>query len=177
MRAATRTAQDESFYQRQRELLGRVVAESDVVITAAVVPGKKPPVLVTAEMVKGMAPGSVIVDLAAERGGNCELTRAGETVVEHGVTIIGRHQRRQQACPTTPARCTRVISPHFLLHMVKDGKLRLDLEDEIIRETLVTQGGEIVNRAGARVLLILPASAASDRRGTAAARKCWTEEQ
>src|SRR5215475_1993404 len=82
-------AQDESFYQKQRELLGKVVAESDVVITTAVVPGKKSPVLVTKEMVAGMAPGSVIVDLAAERGGNCELTRADETVVEHGVTIIG----------------------------------------------------------------------------------------
>ena len=82
-------AQDENFYNRQRELLGKVVAESDVVITAAVIPGKKSPLLVTADMVKGMAPGSVIVDLAAERGGNCELTRPGEKIVEHGVTIIG----------------------------------------------------------------------------------------
>ena len=82
-------AQDEDFYRRQRELLGKVVAESDVVITAAVVPGKKSPVLVTKEMVAGMAPGSVIVDLAAERGGNCELTKPGEKIVEHGVTIIG----------------------------------------------------------------------------------------
>src|SRR5207245_11217354 len=81
--------QDETFYQRQRELLGRVVAESDVVISAAVIPGKPSPVLVTHEMVAAMAPGSVIVDLAAERGGNCALTRAGESVVEHGVTIIG----------------------------------------------------------------------------------------
>ncbi len=78
-------AQDEDFYRRQRELLGKVIAESDVVITAAVVPGKKSPVLVTEEMVKGMAPGSVIVDLAAERGGNCELTRPGEKVSAHGV--------------------------------------------------------------------------------------------
>src|SRR5579864_5384729 len=83
-------AQDETFYQRQRELLARVVAESDVVLTAAVIPGKKSPVLVTREMVRSMAPGSVIVDLAAERGGNCELTRPGEKVVEHGVAIIGR---------------------------------------------------------------------------------------
>jgi NAD(P) transhydrogenase subunit alpha len=83
------TAQDENFYARQRELLTRVVAESDVVITAAVIPGKKSPVLITEEMVKGMAPGSVIVDLASERGGNCELTRTGETVQAHGVTIIG----------------------------------------------------------------------------------------
>src|SRR6202040_2063108 len=83
-------AQDDAFYARQRELLGRVIGESDVVITAAVVPGKKSPVLVTREMVLGMAPGSVIVDLAAERGGNCELTRPEETIVANGVTIIGR---------------------------------------------------------------------------------------
>ncbi|MFZ0964595.1 MAG: NAD(P) transhydrogenase subunit alpha, partial [Terriglobia bacterium] len=81
--------QDESFFERQRELLARVVAESDVVIPAAVVPGKKPPVLITSAMVKSMAPGSVIVDLAAERGGNCELTKPGQRVIEHGVTIIG----------------------------------------------------------------------------------------
>jgi NAD(P) transhydrogenase subunit alpha len=83
------TAQDETFYARQRELLTRVVGESDIVITAAVIPGKKSPVLITADMVKGMAPGSVIVDLAAERGGNCELTQTGKTVHEYGVTIIG----------------------------------------------------------------------------------------
>src|SRR2546428_225778 len=82
-------AQDETFYRRQRELLARVVAESDVVITAALVPGKEAPVLITADMVTAMAPGSVIVDLAAERGGNCQLTRPNETVVEHGVTVIG----------------------------------------------------------------------------------------
>ncbi|HXZ41256.1 MAG TPA: NAD(P) transhydrogenase subunit alpha, partial [Terriglobales bacterium] len=83
------TAQDESFYAKQRELLTRAVADSDVVITTAVVPGKKAPVLITADMVKQMAPGSVIVDLAAERGGNCELTQAGKIVVEHDVRIIG----------------------------------------------------------------------------------------
>src|SRR5260370_6298577 len=81
--------QDETFYERQRELLGKVVAESDVVITAAVIPGKKPPILVTKEMVASIAPGSVIVDLAGERGGNCELTRPGEIVVGYGGTIIG----------------------------------------------------------------------------------------
>src|SRR6202023_2379178 len=82
-------AQDEEFYKRQRELLGKVIAESDVVITAAVIPGKKSPVLVTEEMVKGRAPGSVMVARAAERGGNCELSRAGEKIVAQGVTIIG----------------------------------------------------------------------------------------
>src|ERR1035438_7735825 len=81
-------------HSRQRELLTRVVAESAVVITAAVIPGKKSPVLITADMVKAMAPGSVIVDLASERGGNCELTRTGETVKAHGVTIIDRKSTR-----------------------------------------------------------------------------------
>jgi NAD(P) transhydrogenase subunit alpha len=139
------TQQDESFYQRQRELLGRVVGESDVVITAAVIPGKKPPVLVTAEMVKGMAPGSVILDLAAERGGNCELTRPGETVVEHGVTIIGRINVSSGVPYHASQMYARNVTA-FLLHMVKDGKLRFDLDDEIIRETLLTRGGEVVNQ-------------------------------
>ena len=139
------TQQDESFYQRQRELLGRVVGESDVVITAAVIPGKKPPVLVTAQMVEGMAPGSVILDLAAERGGNCELTRPGETVVEHGVTIIGRINVSSGVPYHASQMYARNVTA-FLLHLVKDGKLRLDLDDEIIRETLLTRGGELVNQ-------------------------------
>src|SRR5207245_9462374 len=138
-------AQDESFYARQRELLGRVVAESDVVITAAVVPGKQSPVLVTAEMVTGMAPGSVIFDLAAERGGNCELTRAGQTVVEHGITIIGRINVASQVPYHASQMYGRNVAA-FLLNLIKDGKLRRDSEDEIIRETLLTRGGEIVNR-------------------------------
>jgi len=138
------TQQDESFYRRQRELLGRVVAESDVVIAAAVIPGKKPPVLVTEEMVKGMAPGSVIVDLAAERGGNCELTRGGETVIAHDVTIIGRINVSTGVPYHASQMYARNITA-FLLHLVKDGKVRLDLQDEIIRETLLTRGGELVN--------------------------------
>ncbi len=139
------TQQDESFYDRQRELLGRVVAESDVVITAAVIPGKKPPVLLTEAMVKGMAPGSVILDLAAERGGNCELTRAGETVIAHGVTIIGRIN----VSTGVPYHASQMYARNvtaFLLHLVKDGKARFDLEDEIIRETMLTRGGEVVNQ-------------------------------
>ena len=138
-------AQDEGFYRRQRELLGKVVAENDVVITAAVVPGKKSPLLVTADMVKGMAPGSVIVDLAAERGGNCELTRPGEEVVEYGVTIIGRFNLASSVPYHASQMYARNITA-FLLHLVKDGKLRLDNNDEIIRETLLTQGGEVVNK-------------------------------
>ena len=137
-------AQDESFYQKQRELLGKVVAESDVVITTAVVPGKKSPILVTKEMVAGMAPGSVIVDLAAERGGNCELTRAEETIAVNGVTIIGTIN----LASTVPYHASQMYAKNlttFLIHLVKDGKLQMNLEDEIIRDTLATQGGEIVN--------------------------------
>jgi NAD(P) transhydrogenase subunit alpha len=138
-------AQDESFYQRQRDLLGQVVAESDVVITTAVIPGKKPPTLVTREMVYQMAPGSVIVDLAAERGGNCELTRSGEKITEHGVTIIGW----VNLAGSVPYHASQMYSrnlTNFLLHLTKEGKLQLNLQDEITRGTLVTRGGEIVNQ-------------------------------
>jgi NAD(P) transhydrogenase subunit alpha len=138
------TAQDENFYARQRELLTRVVAESDVVITAAVIPGKKSPVLITEGMVKGMAPGSVIVDLASERGGNCELTRTGETVKAHGVTIIGAINLASSVPYHSSQMYARNVSA-FLAYMMKEGKLQLNLQDEIIRETMVTRGGEIVN--------------------------------
>jgi H+-translocating NAD(P) transhydrogenase subunit alpha len=152
-------AQDETFYQRQRELLGRVVQESDVVITAAVVPGKTSPVLVTKEMVEKMEPGSVILDLAAERGGNCELTRTGETVVEYGVTIIGAIN----VASGVPYHASQMYARNvtaFLQHLVKDGNLRLDLEDDIIRETLVTHGGQVVN-ARVREAFSMPALAGS----------------
>jgi H+-translocating NAD(P) transhydrogenase subunit alpha len=149
------TVQDESFYARQRELLARVVGESDVVISAAVIPGKKSPVLITADMVKGMAPGSVIVDLAAERGGNCELTRVGETVQADGVTIIGTIN----LASTVPYHASQMYSrnlSNFLTYIVKEGKLQLNIQDEIIRETMVTRGGEIVN-ARVRDFFKLPA--------------------
>jgi NAD(P) transhydrogenase subunit alpha len=148
-------AQDETFYKRQRELLGKVVAESDVVISAAVIPGKKPPILVTKEMVASMAPGSVIVDLAGERGGNCELTRPGEIVVEHGVTIIGWFN----LASTVPYHASQMYARNvsaFLLHLVKDGQLQLNMEDEIVRETMLTHGGEVVN-ARVREFFSIPA--------------------
>ena len=150
-------AQDENFYRSQRELLGRVVAESNVVIPAAVIPGKKPPLLVTREMVEKMAPGSVIVDLAAERGGNCELTRAGETVVEHGVTIIGQIN----LASSVPYHASQMYAKNltaFLTHLVKDGKLHLNLDDEITRDTLATREGQIVN-AMVQQFFSLPAAA------------------
>jgi NAD(P) transhydrogenase subunit alpha len=147
-------AQDETFYQRQRELLAKAVAGSDVVITAAVIPGKTPPVLVTKEMVASMAPGSVIVDLASERGGNCELTRPEEIVVEHGVTIIGW----LNLASTVPYHASQMYARNasaFLLHLVKDGKLQLNPDDEIVRETLLTRGGEVIN-ARVREFFSLP---------------------
>jgi H+-translocating NAD(P) transhydrogenase subunit alpha len=137
-------AQDEDFYRRQRELLGRVVEESDVVITAAVIPGKKSPVLVTEDMVQRMAPGSVIFDLAAERGGNCELTQAGKTIQKHGVTIIGAINVASGVPYHASQMYARNVSA-FLLHLVKDQRLALNMDDEIVRETLLTRGGEVVN--------------------------------
>jgi NAD(P) transhydrogenase subunit alpha len=147
-------AQDESFYRRQRELLGRVVAESDVVITAAVIPGKKAPLLVTRDMVEKMAPGSVIVDVAAERGGNCELTRCNEVVVEHDVTIVGYIN----LASTVPYHASQMYARNvvaFLVHLTKDRKIEINTDDEITRETLVTQGGEVVN-ARVREFFSLP---------------------
>jgi H+-translocating NAD(P) transhydrogenase subunit alpha len=153
------TVQDESFYARQRELLTRIVAESDIVISAAVIPGKKSPVLITADMVKGMSPGSVIVDLAAERGGNCELTRMGETVNVHGVAIIGAIN----LASSVPYHASQMYARNlmtFLTYMVKDGKPQLNMQDEIIRETMITSGGEIVN-ARVREYFKLPALTAA----------------
>ena len=137
-------AQGEEFYKRQRELLEKVIASSDVVITTAAVPGKKAPVLITADMVSSMAPGSVIVDLAVERGGNCELTKGNETVVSHGVTIIG-----QENLPATvPYHASQMYSKNiatFLLHLVKKGELTLDMEDEITKQTMLIRDGQIVH--------------------------------
>lgn len=151
-------AQDDTFYQKQRELLGRVVAESDVVITTAVIPGKKAPVLVTEEMVKGMAPGSVVFDLAAERGGNCEVTKAGETIVQHGVTVIGPINLATGVPYHASQMYARNLT-NFLTYLIKDGKPRLDETDDIIRDTMITRGGEIVN-ARVREFYGLPALAA-----------------
>ncbi|MFC2076217.1 Re/Si-specific NAD(P)(+) transhydrogenase subunit alpha [candidate division KSB1 bacterium] len=135
---------DEQFYRKQRDMTAAVTAESDVVITTAAVPGKTAPILVTGEMVAGMKPGSVIVDLAAERGGNCELTEPDQTVVKHGVAIIGPANLPS----TIPHHSSQMYAKNvstFLLHLIKDGKLSLDQEDEITRETLIVRGGKIVH--------------------------------
>jgi H+-translocating NAD(P) transhydrogenase subunit alpha len=152
-------AQDEAFYAKQRELLGKVIAENDAVITTAVVPGKKAPVLVTAEMVKGMVPGSVVLDLAAERGGNCELTRVGEAVVVNGVTVIGPINLASGVPHHASQMYARNLTS-FLTNLVKDGKMRPAESDDIIRDTLVTQGDEVVN-ARVRELLGMPGLVAS----------------
>lgn len=137
-------AMGEEFYRRQREMMKRVVVESDVVITTAAIPGKKSPILITEDMVKGMEPGSVIVDLAAEGGGNCELTKPGETINAHGVIIMGP----ENVASTIPYHASQMYSKNltaFLKNMMDDGELRLDLEDQIIRDSLITHKGEVVS--------------------------------
>ena len=137
-------SQDEEFYRQQRELLAKVVASSDVVISTASVPGKKAPVLITTEMVAKMNPGSVIVDLAADRGGNCELTKVNQTIVAHGVTINGP----ENLAGTVPYHASQMYAKNisaFLLHLAPKGELKIDMKDEITRDTLLTQGGAIVN--------------------------------
>jgi NAD(P) transhydrogenase subunit alpha len=149
----TRSAEDaggyakelgEGFYAKQREMMLAVVADSDVVITTAAIPGKKAPILVTREMVEGMSRGSVVVDLAAERGGNCELTVPGERVEHRGVAVLGP----LNIPATVPFHASQMYSKNvttFLLHLVKQGELVVDLEDEITRGTLVARGGSVVN--------------------------------
>jgi NAD(P) transhydrogenase subunit alpha len=135
----------EDEIRRQRDQMAQVIRENDVVITTAAVPGKKAPILITKEMSRGMAPGSVIVDLAAERGGNCELTRAGETVIDNGVSIIGP----VNLASTVPYHASQLYARNiatFLKNMMtKDGKLNINPEDEIVRETLIARNGEVVH--------------------------------
>jgi NAD(P) transhydrogenase subunit alpha len=136
--------QDEEFYRRQRERMAEVVAKSDVVITTAAIPGAKAPMLIPKGAVAGMAPGSVIVDLAAERGGNCELTRAGQTVREGDVTILGP----VNLPATIPATASQLYAKNvvtFLQHAVKDGNLRADPEDEILSATMVCRDGALTH--------------------------------
>jgi NAD(P) transhydrogenase subunit alpha len=138
-------AKDESFYRRQQELLTGAVAESDVVITAAVVPGRKAPVLVTEAMVEQMAAGSVIVDLAAEQGGNCALSSAGENVDRHGVTIMSPIN----IASTVPFHASQLYAKNLstlLLYLTQNGQLRLNDDDPIMTGILITRDGEIVNQ-------------------------------
>ena len=137
-------AMDEAFYAKQRQLLGDVLSEMDLVITTAAIPGMKSPILVTKEMAERMVPGSVIVDIAAERGGNCELTKAGETVVHNGVKICGPINLASQLATHASQLFSKNVQT-FLLNIVKDGALALNLEDPIVSGSLVCKDGEVVH--------------------------------
>jgi NAD(P) transhydrogenase subunit alpha len=155
-------AMGEDFYRRQRELLTEVLREQDVVITTAAVPGQKAPILVTAEMASALQPGSVIVDIAAERGGNCELTHPGQTVVHNGISILGPLNLPS----TVPYHASQMYASNlvsFLKLMVNKGELKVNREDEIIRETLVTQGGEVVHARVSEKLGLAPVRAGEGR--------------
>jgi len=132
------------FLQKQKELLFKHVTNADIVITTALIPGKKAPVLVTEEMVKNMRPGSVVLDMAVEFGGNCEISEDGKTVNKYGVTIIGE--------PNLPSlvatNASEVYSKNLLAlldHIAKDGKIELDFEDEIVKGSLICYNGEVVH--------------------------------
>ncbi|MEO8744174.1 MAG: Re/Si-specific NAD(P)(+) transhydrogenase subunit alpha [Candidatus Dormibacter sp.] len=143
--------QSEEFLTKQRELIGEHVAKSDVVITTAAIPGRRAPLLVTGDMVKGMRPGSVIVDLAAETGGNVELTQAGKDVDVGGVTIIGITNVPSTMALHTSQLFARNVA-NLLLHLVKNGTIVLDFADEITKGSCVTHGGEIVNDRAKQLL-------------------------
>ncbi len=154
-------AMDEAFYRRQRELLTEVIREQDVLITTAAVPGRKAPILVTRDMVLAMQPGSVIVDIAAERGGNCEVTKPGQTVIEHGVSVLGP----LNVPSSVPFHASQMYGSNitaFVKLLFKDGALNINMEDEIIRETLITHDNKVVHP---RVLEVVQSqlSAASAR--------------
>jgi NAD(P) transhydrogenase subunit alpha len=144
-------AQGKEFYRRQQELLERVVASSDVVITTALIPGRRAPLLVTAGMVAGMSPGSVVVDLAAEHGGNCELSRPDQVTVQGGVRILAPTDLPSSVAHHASQMYAKNIVT-FLLHLRDGGELRLTGDDEIGAETLVCRGGELVHPKVAEAL-------------------------
>ena len=137
-------AMGEEFYRRQQAALAAIIREMDIVLATAAVPGRKAPVLVTAEAVEGMAPGSVVFDLAAERGGNCALTRPGETVIHGGVQVLGP----LNVPSTVPFHASQLFATNiaaFLKLLVNKGELAIPWNDEIVRETAVLKDGEVVN--------------------------------
>jgi len=139
-------AQTEEFYRKQQEMMIRYVTAADVVIPTALIPGQRAPVLITEEMVRGMRPGSVIIDLAAEQGGNCALTEPGKEVVKYGVVIIGPINL-PSTMPFHASQMYAKTTTNFLAHLLKDGVIHLDLSDELTRSPLVTHQGEILNEA------------------------------
>ncbi len=143
--------QSDEFLRKQRELIGEHIAKSDVLITTAAVPGRRAPLLVTGDMVKGMRPGSVIVDLAAESGGNVELTKPGEEVDVNGVAIVGT----RNVPSTMPLHASQLYArnvANLLLHLVKDGAIKLDFDDEITKGSCVTHDGQIVSERAKQLL-------------------------
>jgi len=143
--------QSEEFYRRQREMMATCLAAADVVITTALIPGKRAPVLITEEMVQGMRPGSIIVDLAAEQGGNCALTEPGREVVKHGVLILG-FLNLPSTVPFHASQMYARTVTSFLLHLLKDGRMQFDLNDELTRGPLVTHQGEIIHEAAKAII-------------------------
>ncbi len=137
-------AMDEDFYRQQREQLAQTVAQCDVVITTAAIPGRKSPLLVTAEAVRAMQPGSVVVDLAAQRGGNCALTQADQRILDSGVTILGPTNIASEAAYHASLMFGNNVAK-FLQNMVKAGQANINMEDEIVRETMVTRDGQVVH--------------------------------
>jgi NAD(P) transhydrogenase subunit alpha len=145
----------DDYKRRQAELIASRVGEADAVITTALIPGRPAPRLITEEMVRSMRPGSVIVDMAAEMGGNCELTEAGKEVVKHGVRIIGF----TNLPATMPGSATQMYAKNIqtlIKHLVKDGSVELDFGDEITRGATITHGGKVVHEATAAALGITP---------------------
>ncbi len=150
---------DEEFYEKQRALMAEIAAENDVVIATAAIPGKTSPLLLTAAAVEGMADGSVIVDLAAERGGNCELSQLDQRVVEHGVTILAPGNITNDLAQSASQMLSNNIVT-FLLNMIRDGQLTLDREDEIVTETLVAEGGQVCSARIRELLKLEPQATA-----------------
>ena len=132
-----------SWLERQKAEVAKRVAQADVVITTALIPGRAAPVLVTEEMVKSMKPGSVIVDLAAPQGGNCPLTEAGHTVVRHGVTLVGETNLPALVAADASALYARNVLDFLKLVLDQEGQFKVDLEDDIVAACLMTQGGEV----------------------------------
>ena len=135
----------EEFLKKQKELIFKHVSEADIVITTALVPGKKAPVLVTEEMVKNMKPGSVVLDMAVEFGGNCEVSEKGKTVKKHDVKIIGE-PNLPSLVPTHSSEMYAKNILSLIAHIGKEGKVELNLEDEIVQGSLITNNGEVINQ-------------------------------
>src|SRR3954464_2423146 len=149
----------EDAHRKEVELLGKAARENDIVITTAAIPGRKAPVLITKEMIPTMKPGSVIVDLAAETGGNVEGTQAGKTVVVDGVTIIGT----TNLPATMPFHASQMYSRNIAsllgLMLKKDGTFAVDMTDEVVKGTVITQGGNVVHEATQKAMNPAPAAA------------------